>query len=195
LYNHGGVWPKYRPLPQTLLGSNDEQQRTTPAQAAAGLFKREGRSATRMPVGPSSDLPSVMRVAGVASDKGGHLDQTFFAFTPMKIPRRPRLAPSGFTDRHLYKPFATLGNLGGLVLLRCMVQAPRPVSGGGFTAPLGPQRSPILSREDALNNGRFLFNSPATRPRTSKWRKSSEIHLRISITSFGASRMNGIAYV
>ena len=54
--------------PQTLLGSTDEQDHHTPAQAAAGLFKREGRSATRMPVGPSSDLPSVMRVARVASD-------------------------------------------------------------------------------------------------------------------------------
>ena len=99
----------------------------------------------------------------------GPIDQTFFAFTSMTIPRRPRLAPSGFTYRHMYKPFASLGNLGGLVLLRCIVQAPRPVSGGGFPAPLGPQRSPILSREeqDALNHGRFLFNSPATRPQIS----------------------------
>ena len=99
----------------------------------------------------------------------GPIDQTFFAFTSMELPRRPHLAPSGFTDRHLYKPFATLGNLGGLVLLRCMVQAPRPVSGGGFPAPTWPQRSPILSREetDALNHGRFLLSSPATHPRIS----------------------------
>ncbi len=84
-------------------------------------------------------------------------------------PRRPRLAPSGFTYRHMYKPFATLGNLGGLVLLRCIVQGPRPVSGGGKSAG-GPARlSPILSREekDALNHGRFLSNSPATHPHKS----------------------------
>jgi len=96
------------------------------------------------------------------------IHQTFAAFTPKGLPRRPRLAPPGFTYRHMYKPLATLGNLGGLVPPRCIVQGPWPVSGGVKSAG-GPARwSPILSREeeDALNHGRYLFNSPATHPRS-----------------------------
>jgi len=89
------------------------------------------------------------------------IHQTFAAFTPKGLPRRPRLALRVDITGIMSEPFASLGNLGGLVPPRCIVQAPRPVSGGGTHAPLrAAQRSPIMSRadQDALHHGRCLSN-------------------------------------
>jgi len=90
------------------------------------------------------------------------IHQTFARIHFEASPPRPRLAPSGFTEpTFCTSPPRCSGNLGGLVPPRCIVQAPRPVSGGGTYAPLrAAQRSPIMSRaeKDALHNGRSLSN-------------------------------------
>jgi len=97
------------------------------------------------------------------------IHQTFAAFTPKGPPRRPRLALRVDITGIMSEPFASLGNLGGLVPPRCIVQAPRPVSGGGTHAPLrAAPRSPIMSRaeQDALHHGRCPFNPHPPAPVT-----------------------------